>query len=191
MIMPSVPTSMMDVFRVCSPKNLTDESSHIEDSFLNHLYLKPLIIFAKSKALNIHNRNRSWTAINTPSDKDKIRLPYKHIILANNSSTYIIGNHLNKLGITKKKTFLFSKTIRYLLHSSSQRDIISEVNVYCITYKDSKLKFMGETVRNNQKHKYEHKRNIRLGNLNNALLLNISKTDHNFDFYEATTLANI
>ena len=38
---------------------------------------------------------------------------------------------------------------------------------------------------------YEHKRDIRLGNLTNALFLHMSKNNHNFDFNAATMLAHI
>ena len=46
-------------------------------------------------------------------------------------------------------------------------------------------------ARNIHKHIYEYKRDIRLGNLNNALFSHISKTDHNFDFNAATMFAHI
>ena len=117
--------------RICSPKYLNDKFDYIENSFLSHLYRKPFIHFAKSKALKIHNRNRSWTAINTPSDE--IKFPHKHIILPQNSSPNFIGNSLNKVCI--KTVTLSSKTIRDLLHSSPRHDIISNVGVYCIPCK--------------------------------------------------------
>ena len=37
----------------------------------------------------------------------------------------------------------------------------------------------------------EHERDIKLGNLNNALCLHSSKTDRNFDFNEAIMLVHI
>ena len=86
---------------------------------------------------------------------------------------------------------LFSNTIRDLLQSNPRRDIISDTDVNCILCKDCKLKYIGETSRNAQKCKYEHRRNIRLGNLNNALFQHIYKTDHNFDFNATTMLAHI
>ena len=63
------------------------------------------------------------------------------ITLPNNSSTNTIINNLNKLGI--KTASLPTKTIRDLVHSSSQRN-----DVYCIPCKNSKLKYIGETSRN-------------------------------------------
>ena len=173
--------------RICSPKYLNDEFNYMKNYFLNLLKPKPFIHSAESKTLKIHNRNRSRTAINTPSNK--IKLPHKHIILLNNSSTNIIRNNLNKIGI---KTVTFScKTIRDLLYSISRRDVISDAGLYCISCKNCKLKYIGETARNVQKRIFEHKRDIRLGNLNNALFLHIYKSDYNFDFNAATKLAHI
>ena len=79
-------------FRICSPKYLDEEFNYIENSFLNLLYPKPFIHLAKSKALKIH-RSRSPTVINISSNK--MKLPYKHIILPNNSSSKFIENNLN------------------------------------------------------------------------------------------------
>ena len=45
--------------------------------------------------------------------------------------------------------------------------------------------------RHTNKHLYEHKCDIRLGNLNKALFLHISKIDHNFELNTATMLAPI
>lgn len=41
---------------------------------------------------------------------------------------------------------------------------------------------MGETGRSVKSRVSEHKRDIRLGNLNNALFVHLTKSDHNFDF---------
>ena len=46
---------------ICSSKYLIDEFNHIENSFLNLLYPKSFIHFAKSKALKIHNKNQPRT----------------------------------------------------------------------------------------------------------------------------------
>ena len=54
---------------------LDDEFNFVENSFLNLLYSKPFIQFAKSKALKIHQRKRSQAAINTPN---VISLPKKN-----------------------------------------------------------------------------------------------------------------
>ena len=51
------------------PKFLNNEFYYVENSFFNILYLKPFLHFAKSKAFEIHNRNRSRTNDNTPTDK--------------------------------------------------------------------------------------------------------------------------
>ena len=53
------------------------------------------------------------------------------------------------------------------------------------------MKYIGETFRNLKKCLYEHKRDIRLGNFNNALFLHISEINHNFNFDAATMLAHI
>ena len=86
---------------------------YIENPFLNFLYSKPFKQFTKSKALKIYKRKQSQTSINTPSNK--IKLPHKHIILFNNSSTNFIENNSNNLGI--KTVTLSSKTIRNLLNT--------------------------------------------------------------------------
>ena len=53
------------------------------------------------------------------------------------------------------------------------------------------MKYIGEIARNLNKRLYEHKRDIRLDNSNNALFLHISKTKHNFNFNAGTMLAHI
>ena len=60
------------ILHICSPKYLDEEFNHIEDYFLNLLYPKPFIHFAKSKSFKIYNRNRSQIAINTPSNEIKV-----------------------------------------------------------------------------------------------------------------------
>ena len=69
--------------------------------------------------------------------------------------------------------------------------IKSNSGVYSIPCKECKLKYIHEMSRNIHKCPYEHKRDIRLGNLNNAHFLHISITDDNFDFNAATMLTHI
>ena len=52
-------------------------------------------------------------------------------------------------------------------------------------------KYIGETSRNFHVHLKEHKRDIRIGNSNNALFLHISQHNHNFDFNSAKMLTYI
>ena len=78
-----------------------------------------------------------------------------------------------------------------LQHSSPWHDIISDTGVYCIPCNDYNLKYIYKMLRNIHKHLYKHKRNIRVGNLNIALLQHISKSDHNFDLNATTMLAYI
>ena len=164
--------------RICSPKYLNDEFIHIENSFLNLQYPKSFIHFVKSKALKIHNKNQPQT--NTHSISDKTSFPHRYITLPNNSSSHCIINNLNKLNI--KITSLPSKTIWELVHSSPQCNIFSDASVYCIPFKDCKLKYIGETSWNFHVRLKEHKKDIRIGNSNNALFLHISQSKHNFDF---------
>ena len=119
----------------------------------------------------------------------KTNSPQRYIILPNNSSSPSITNNLNKLNI--KTTSLPSKTIRELVHSSPQRNIFSDAGVYCILCKDCKLKYIGETSRNLHVRLKEHKKDIRIGNSNNALFLHISQHNHNFDFNSAKMLTYI
>ena len=84
-----------------------------------------------------------------------------------------------------------SKTICDLVHSNPQRSISLDVGVYCIPCKNCKLKYIGETSRNLHARIKEHKRDIRIGNLNNALLQSISQSNHNFDFNSAKMLIYI
>ena len=51
--------------------------------------------------------------------------------------------------------------------------------------------YIGETARSVHESIYEHKRDIRLGNLNKVHFLHISKTDNNIEFNAATILAHI
>ena len=167
--------------------NLNNEFNNIENSFLNLLYPKPFIQFAKSKALKIHKRKQSQTTINTPSNI--IRLYLKHIILPSNSSTNIKENTFNNLGI--KTAISSSKTIRNLLNMKSHQHIKSNAGVYSIPCNKCEMKYDGETARNLQKGLYEHQHDIRLGNSNNTLFLNIYKTNHNLNFNAATMVAHI
>ena len=66
-----------------------------------------------------------------------------------------------------------------------------DADVYSILCKECKLKCIGEITRNIHKCIFDHKKDTRLGNINNALFLHISKTDHNFDCNAATMLAHI
>ena len=111
------------------------------------------------------------------------------MISGSNSSSHSIINNLNKLNI--KTTSLPSKTIRKLVHSSPQRNIFSDSGVYCIPCKNCKLEYIGETSRNLHICLKEHKRDRRIGNLNNALFLHISQSNHNFDFNSAKMLIYI
>ena len=78
-----------------------------------------------------------------------------------------------------------------LVHSSPQRNIFSDAGFYCIARKKCKLKYIGETSWNLQVHLKEHKRDIKIGNLNNALLQHIFQSNHNFDFNSAKILIYI
>ena len=161
--------------RICSTKYLNDEFIPIENSFLNLQYPKSFIHFAKSKAIKIHSKNQPRT--NAPSKSDKTSSPHRFITLPKNSSTHSITNNLNKLNI--KTTSLPSKKIHELVHSSPQRNIFSDAVVYCIPCKNCKLKYIGEVSRILHVRLKEHKRDIRIGNLNNALFLHISQSNHN------------
>ena len=90
-----------------------------------------------------------------------------------------------------KTTSLPSKTIRELVQSSPQRDIFSDAAVYCFPCKDCKFKYIGETSWNLHVCLKEHKRDIRIGNSNNALFLHISQSNHKFDFNSAKMLIYI
>ena len=68
---------------------------------------------------------------------------------------------------------------------------IVDVSVYCIPCKICKLKYFDETSRNIHKRLNDHRKDISVGNLNNALLQHNSKLDHNFDFNAATMLVYI
>ena len=57
--------------------------------------------------------------------------------------------------------------------------------------KDCKLKYIGGTSRNLHVRLKEHKRDIRIGNSNNALFLHISQHNHNFVFNSAKILTYI
>ena len=54
-----------------------------------------------------------------------------------------------------------------------------------------KLKYIDETSRNFHVRLKEHKRDIRIGNLNNALFQHISQSNHNFDLNSAKMLIYI
>ncbi len=83
------------------------------------------------------------------------------------------------------------KTIRKLLNMKFRQNLKSNGGVYCISCNNSKIKYISETSGKPLKCLYEHKRDIRLGNFNNALFLHISEINHNFNFDAATMLAHI
>ena len=139
---------------ICSLKYLNDEFNHIENSFLNLLYPKSFIHFAKFKALKFHNKNQPQTNANSLSYKTIS--PHRFITLLNNSSSNGIINNLNKLDI--KTTSLPPKMIHDLVHSSPQHNIVSNAGVYCISCKNYKLKYIGETSWNLHVRLKEHKR---------------------------------
>ena len=109
--------------------------------------------------------------------------------LRKNKKTYIKKTTLNKLNI--KTTSLPSKTIRELLLSSPQRNIFSDARVYCIPCKNCKLKYIGETSRKLHVRLTELKRDIRIGNFNNALFQHIPQSNHNFHFNSTKLLIYI
>ena len=53
-----------------------------------------------------------------------------------------------------------------------------------------KLKYIGETSRKLHMCLKEQKRDKRIGNLNDALFLHISQSNHNFDFNSAISIFN-
>ena len=173
--------------RTCSPKYSNDEFNYRDNTFLNFLYPKTFNRFLKSHTLIIQNRYRPRTNINAHSDK--INLPHAHITLPNNSSANNIGNNLTKVDI--KTDILSSKTISDKLHSSLRHNIVSDAGVYCFRCKDCKSKYTGETSINIHKRLYKHRREIRVGNLNNTFLKNIFESYNNFSFNATTMLAYI
>ena len=110
-------------------------------------------------------------------------LIHRFITWPNNSSSNSIINNLNKLDV--KTTSLPSKMICDFVHSIPQRNIFSDAGVSCIPCKNRKLKYIGETSRKFHVLLKEHKRDMRIGNLNNALFQHISQSNHNFDFNSA------
>ena len=64
----------------------------------------------------------------------------------------------------------------------SPGNYLRNYRVYCIPCKNFKSKYIGETSRNLHGRLKEHKRDIRIGNLNNALFQHISKSNHNLHF---------
>ena len=168
---------------ICSLKYFNDEFNHIENPFLNLLYPKSFIHFAKSKAPKIYNKNQPQTNANSQSYKTR---PHTFITLPNNSSSNSIIDNLNKLDI--KTTSLPSKMIHDLVHSSPKHNMVLDTGVYCIP---CKLKYISEISWNLHVCLKEHKRDIRIDNINNALLQNISQSNHNFDFNSAKMLIYI
>ena len=166
--------SFKQYIRRCIDGGLRSFSVGDFEGFLN-LNPKCFIHLAKLKALQIRKRKQSQTSIHIPSNI--IKLPYKHTILSSNSSTNFIENDLSNLGI--KAVILSSSTIRDLLDTKYRQHIKSNAGIYSIPWKDYKKRL------------YEHKRDITLGNFNDALFLHMIKTNHNFNFNAAAMLAHI
>ena len=81
--------------------------------------------------------------------------------------------------------------VRKLVHCRPQRNIFSEAGVYCISCKDCKLKYIGEKSGNLHIRLKEHKRDIRIGNLDNAIFQHIFQSNPNFDLNPAKILIYI
>ena len=92
--------------RICSTKYLNDEFIHIENSFLNLLYPKSFIHFAKSKALKILKKNQPRT--NAYSQSYKTSSPHRLITLPNNSSSTSIIKKAMNCGIVVREFVLQS-----------------------------------------------------------------------------------
>ena len=126
--------------RICTPKHLDDEFTHIMNTFRNLQYPTSFIQHAKAKALRIHTRNQ----VQNPTQSNS---PHRYIILPNNHSN--ISKNLNNLGI--KTVSLASKTIHNILNKNSRQHVKSEAGVYMIPCADCHKKYIGETSRNLKK----------------------------------------
>ena len=168
--------------RICTPKHLDDEFTHIMNTFRNLQYPTSFIQHAKAKALRIHTRNQ----VQNPTQSNS---PHRYIILPNNHTNSNISKNLKNLGI--KTVSLASKTIHNILNKNSRQHVKSEAGVYMIPCADCHKKYIGETSRNLKKRLYEHKRNIKFGDSNNCLFQHISKTQHMFNFRNASMIAYI
>ena len=74
------------------------------------------------------------------SPSNKTSHSHAFIILPYNSPANIIINNLSKHDIVTATSS--SETIRDLLHSSPQRNIVSDAGVYCILCRNSKSKLL-------------------------------------------------
>ena len=82
--------------------------------------------------------------------------------------------------------------IRELIHSNPHCNIqFSDAGVYCISRKNCKLEYIGDTSQNIYVLLKEDKRNIKIGNLNNVPFQHTSQSNHNFDFNSAKMLIYI
>ena len=78
-----------------------------------------------------------------------------------------------------------------LVHSSPEWNLFSDNDVSCIPCKNWKLKYIGETSGNLQVYLKEHKKDIRIDNLNNALLQQIFQSNQSFNFNSTKMLIYI
>ena len=99
-------------------------------------------------------------------------------------------NNLDRLDI--KTASLPSKMIRHLLHSRPQCKIVSNAGVFIVfPCRNYRSEYIAETSRNIHACLKEHKKDIRVVNLSNALLQYISQSNHNFNFSSAKMLIYI
>ena len=108
-------------------------------------------------------------------------------MLSSNSKQYV----QTVIYLHKKTKYQCKKYLPYIVYSSHQRKIFSDTCVYCISCKNCKVKYIGETSQNLHVCLKEPKRDIRIGNLNNALFQHISQSNHNFDFNSVKMLIYI
>jgi len=174
--------------RICTKKFLDEEFEFIDNSFTQLQYPQSFIQRARKKAIKIHNRKHlpSIQTNNTPTNNYINR----YIILPNNSATTIIEKNLNNLGI--KTVSNSSKTIKSIINNKrNNTQTRSNAGVYTIQCLDCNKQYIGETSRHIDQRIREHKRDIRNGQMNNALTKHISETNHSFNFKESKLLVRI
>ena len=168
-------------YRICSPCYIKAEEDKLFHILTTLQYPKYFILNARKKALKIHH-----TAKNTNINSNINKSSNQHIILPFSPLIPTIRKNIRKLGLNI--TTSGSKTIKDIVGRNTKSSIPTEAGIYSIKCHICKKTYVGETSRNIQIRLSEHKRAIKHGNLDNAMVIHMSDTGHDFDLEGAKML---
>ena len=157
-------------YRICSPETLESEISNIRSIFASLRYPDWFI----------HDAHMSARKTFFKQSRDKREAPKKCLVLPYNECLTNFKKVCHEEGVGV--AFTYPNTISKTLIQNKPKSTESR-GVYTIPCKTcTDTAYVGETGRNLEKRKYEHRRDIRVGNDKNAIFCHVRDYDHSFDF---------